>query len=74
MKTVCHEIPKEDYIALQLKMAGDVIENLIDLDPDLEGLISPDTLLDALGCTGLSLHIGDESSLAWIQNLSSSVE
>lgn len=69
MKTVCHEIPKEDYIDLQFRMAGDLIENLVGIDPDLEGLISPDTLLDALGCTGLSLHIGDESSLAFIKSL-----
>lgn len=72
MKTVCHEVPKEDYIDLQHRMAGDVIDHLVSLEPELEDLLNPELLLDALGCAGLSLHIGDESSLAFIRGLSQS--
>jgi len=74
MKTVCHEISKEDYISWQHKMAENVIIELVGLEPELEDLLYPELLLDALGCAGLSLHIGDESSLAYIEGLKASLE
>ncbi len=66
--SVCGEFLKEDYINLQNQMAGDFLASLIELEPRLDGLLDPNTLLDALGCVGLSLHIGEESSLAFIRN------
>ena len=66
--SVCSEFLKEDYVNLQNKMAGDVLATLIELEPRLEGILDSNMLLDALGCAGLSLHIGEESSLAFIRN------
>lgn len=65
----CNTITKKDLIAMQHKMANDLIEELVNTDPDLEGMLDADTILDCLGICGFSLHIGDESSAAFLQGV-----
>ena len=53
----------------QLKMAEGLLDNLRSLNPDIPKDIDAMDLLDALGCSGLSLIIGEYASLTFIENL-----
>jgi len=46
--------------------AEDLIKRLQSFIPDLNEELNSDLLLDALGCCGLSLHIGTEASATWM--------
>jgi hypothetical protein len=46
--------------------AEDLIKRLQSFIPNLNKGLNSDLLLDALGCCGLSLHIGTEASATWM--------
>lgn len=50
----------------QYEMAVNLIEELLEFIPDLSDELNGELLLDALGCAGLSLTIGEYASQTFI--------
>jgi hypothetical protein len=50
----------------QYEMAVNLINELLEFIPDLSDELNGDLLLDALGCAGLSLTIGEYASRTFI--------
>jgi hypothetical protein len=53
----------------QLEMATNLLEDMRSVIPDMPKDVDAMTLLDALGCAGLSLIVGEYASLTFIENL-----
>ena len=53
----------------QLEMATNLLEEMRSINPDIPKDIDAMTLLDALGCAGLSLAVGEYASSTFIENL-----
>lgn len=53
----------------QYEMAVNLINELLEFIPDLSDELNGDLLLDALGCAGLSLTIGDYASRTFVARL-----
>ena len=48
---------------------ADVLDDYIEDDEDGNLFISPDSLLDALGCCGLTLQEGNDAGMAWLDSV-----
>jgi len=53
----------------QLEMATNLLKEMRSINPDIPKDIDAMTLLDALGCAGLSLAVGEWASSTFIENL-----
>lgn len=48
---------------------ADVLADFIEIDKDGDVTIGPDSLLDALGCCGLTLQEGNDAGMAWMDGV-----
>jgi hypothetical protein len=53
----------------QYEMAVNLIDELLEFIPDLSDELNGELLLDALGCAGLSLTVGEYASQTFVARL-----
>lgn len=65
----CHAEWRSIIERKQLEMAANLLKEMRSVVPDMPKDMDAMTLLDALGCAGLSLAVGEWASSTFIENL-----